>query len=69
MQEEVKKYVMVPCRKRGRPSNRPDNRTLAELYFKYPVPEIARIYGVARSTVYGWAVTARKELKKYVEFE
>ena len=69
MQEVVKKYVEVPYRKRGRPSNRPDNRTLAELYFKYPVPEIARIYGVARSTVYGWAVAARKELKKYVEFE
>lgn len=69
MQEEVKKYVVVPYRKRGRPSNRPDNWTLAKLYFMYPVPEIARIYGVARSTVYGWAAEARKEYRKNVEFE
>ena len=69
MQEVVKEYVEVPYRKRGRPSNRPDNRTLAKLYFVYPVPEIARIYGVARSTVYGWAAEARKEYRKNVELE
>lgn len=63
---EKKEYVDIPYAKRGRPSKRPDNKTLADLYSKYSVPEIAKKLGVAVPTVYYWAVEARKEYKRHV---
>ena len=67
MSETVKEYVDIPCKRRGRPSNRPDNKTLQTLYFQHSVQEIADMFGVARPTVYGWAMEARKEYREHVK--
>ena len=59
-------FYDIPYRKRGRPSKRPDSKTLSDLYSKYSVEEIAEKYGVSRTTVYVWAAEARKEYREYV---
>ena len=69
MSEVVKEYVDIPYNRRGRPSKRPSNRELAELYSKYSVQEIAKKLGVAVPTVYGWAVEARKEYRAHAKEE
>lgn len=69
MSEVVNEYVDIPYNRRGRPSKRPSNRELAELYSKYSVQEIAKKLGVAVPTVYGWAVEARKEYRAHAKEE
>ena len=52
--------AIIITKKYGRPTTRPDDDTLAELYRTKPTKEIAEMYGVKPSTVRGWASKARR---------
>jgi len=52
--EEVKK-------KRGKPSKRPTEAELAELYARMTAKQVAEHYGVATSTVKTWIAYYRKQ--------
>lgn len=52
--------AIIVTKKMGRPSTRPDDATLAQLYKEKPTREIAEMYGVKPSTVRAWACRIRR---------
>lgn len=46
--------VRYPGKRGGRPTNRPDAETLADLYRTHTARQIAQMYGVAKGTVEQW---------------
>jgi transposase len=52
----------IPVKKGGRPSKRPSNEKLAELYQEMTAKEIAKKYKVSEYTVRNWINKARKEV-------
>ena len=46
---------------RGKPSKRPPEKELSELYAKMTAKEVAEHYGVAPSTVRAWIAHYRKQ--------
>lgn len=53
--------MTIPVKKGGRPSNRPSNEKLANLYQEMTAKEIAKMYKVSEHTVRNWINKARKE--------
>ena len=49
---------------RGKPSKRPPEQELSELYAKMTAKEVAKHYGVADSTVRAWIAYYRKQEAK-----
>lgn len=61
--------MMIPYKKHGRPSVRPDGETLARLYAEHTAQQIADMYGVTKGTVRVWiADERRKDLEKNGEY-
>ena len=52
--------AQYPGKRGGRPTNRPDPDTLAELYRTHTARQIARMYGVKRGTVAHWVWMDKK---------
>lgn len=52
--------IMI-CKRHGRPSKRPENKLLLQLYTKKTAPEIAEIFAVSEGTVRSWIRKARQE--------
>lgn len=60
--------MLFERKKMGRPTNRPDTNTLAELYNSCTITEIAEKYNVKPATVRYWISQERKkELQKGIE--
>lgn len=54
----------IPKKRVGRPSKRPDDKTLISLYKEYNSVQIAEMYGVKDSTVRSWYSHLHKEESK-----
>lgn len=55
---------MLEEKKGGRPSKRPDIKTLSKLYAEKTAHDIAVMYGVADVTVRSWIARYRRDLKQ-----
>lgn len=55
-------YIHIPYKKPGRPSNKPDDLRLIQMYFHegYTSAQLAKMYGVSDSTVRTWVSNLRK---------
>ena len=51
----------IPVKKGGRPSQKPDDKQLIELYSYLNSTEIAKLFDVPASAVRGWLHRLRKE--------